>query len=135
MKIEIGSRIYYESAAGAIVGVVKNIVLDKNAAGETIPWMIIHALSGERQAPKFRNGTVRALRMKDRGANVSGKSCPQRIPEYDVSGSSYIGCLPAPQGNPPLSTIIPPRHAPCPPTHLVNDETTMSHPCSNGLQR
>ncbi len=46
MKIEIGSRIYYESAAGAIVGVVKNIVLDKNAAGETIPWMIIQPKRG-----------------------------------------------------------------------------------------
>jgi hypothetical protein len=38
-----------------------------------------HALSGDKQPPRFRNGTVRARRMNESGANSSGKSCPQRI--------------------------------------------------------
>ena len=91
--------------------------------------------SRERHAPKLRSGTVRALKMNDNGCNASGRSCPHRIPLYEVSGSSYNGCFPPPQLNPPLSTMIPPRPAPWPPTHLVNEETTISAPCSKGLHK
>ena len=41
MKIEIGSKIRWVSAAGTLEGTIRNIKLDLNAAGETIPWMTI----------------------------------------------------------------------------------------------
>lgn len=41
MKIEVGNKIRYVSAAGTLTGVIKNIVLDLNAAGQTIPWVDI----------------------------------------------------------------------------------------------
>jgi hypothetical protein len=41
MKLEIGSKISWVSAAGNLKGTVDNIVLDLNAANETVPWIII----------------------------------------------------------------------------------------------
>lgn len=41
MKIKIGDNIGWMSAAGYWTGTVSNIVLDLNAAGETIPWIDI----------------------------------------------------------------------------------------------
>ena len=41
MKIKIGDKVTWSSAAGQLVGSVTNIVLDLNAANETIPWMDI----------------------------------------------------------------------------------------------
>ncbi len=41
MKIKIGDKVTWSSAAGQLVGNVTNIVLDLNAANETIPWMDI----------------------------------------------------------------------------------------------
>lgn len=39
MKLEIGSKIAWYSAAGFLAGKIKNIVLSENAAGDTIPWI------------------------------------------------------------------------------------------------
>ena len=39
MKLEIGSKITWHSAAGFLAGTIKNIVLSENSAGETIPWI------------------------------------------------------------------------------------------------
>ena len=47
MRINIGDSIKWVSAAGVLTGTVKNIKLDLNAAGETIPWMIIQDIVGE----------------------------------------------------------------------------------------
>ena len=41
MKIKIGDKVTWSSAAGNLKGQVSNIVLDLNAANETIPWMDI----------------------------------------------------------------------------------------------
>lgn len=41
MKIEIGNKIKWLSAAGVLEGTVRGIKLDLNAAGETIPWMML----------------------------------------------------------------------------------------------
>lgn len=41
MKLEIGSKISWVSAAGNLKGTVDNIVLDLNAANETVPWIMI----------------------------------------------------------------------------------------------
>lgn len=39
MKLEIGNRIIWTSAAGVLVGEIYNIVLAPNAANKTIPWI------------------------------------------------------------------------------------------------
>lgn len=41
MKIENGTKIEWTSRAGVLTGVVTDIVLDLNAAGETIPWLMV----------------------------------------------------------------------------------------------
>lgn len=41
MKIQKGDVIKYHSAAGHLTAQVKGIVLDLNAAGETIPWLVL----------------------------------------------------------------------------------------------
>ena len=39
MKLEIGNRITWVSAAGKLRGTIKNIVLSKNAADKVVPWI------------------------------------------------------------------------------------------------
>jgi hypothetical protein len=57
MKIEIGSKIRYSSAAGVLTAVVDNIVLDLNAANQTIPWLDLAIIKvGEKIVP-MRKGT------------------------------------------------------------------------------
>jgi hypothetical protein len=41
MNLKIGSKISWVSAAGKLTGEIYNIVLDLNAAGQTIPWIDI----------------------------------------------------------------------------------------------
>ena len=41
MNLKIGSKITWVSAAGKLTGEIYNIVLDLNAAGQTIPWIDI----------------------------------------------------------------------------------------------
>lgn len=41
MKLKIGSRISWVSAAGSLSGEIYNIVLDLNGAKQTIPWIDI----------------------------------------------------------------------------------------------
>ena len=41
MKLEIGSKITWVSAAGKLHGEITNIVLSLNAAGQTVPWIDI----------------------------------------------------------------------------------------------
>jgi hypothetical protein len=41
MKIQIGNKIRYSSAAGVLTGTISNIVLSENAANQTIPWVDI----------------------------------------------------------------------------------------------
>ena len=40
-SIKIGNKIGWTSAAGYNEGIVKNIVIAKNAAGDLIPWLDI----------------------------------------------------------------------------------------------
>ena len=39
MKLEIGNKITWVSAAGKLHGEITNIVLSLNAAGQTVPWI------------------------------------------------------------------------------------------------
>lgn len=39
MKLEIGTKITWVSAAGKLHGTIKNIVLSKNAADKIVPWI------------------------------------------------------------------------------------------------
>jgi hypothetical protein len=39
MKLEIGNKITWVSAAGKLHGTIKNIVLSKNAADKVVPWI------------------------------------------------------------------------------------------------
>jgi hypothetical protein len=39
MKLEIGTKITWVSAAGRLTGTIKNIVLAKNAADKVVPWI------------------------------------------------------------------------------------------------
>lgn len=41
MKLAIGNKITWVSAAGVLTGEIYNIVLDLNGAGKTIPWIDI----------------------------------------------------------------------------------------------
>jgi hypothetical protein len=41
MNLEINSRITWNSAAGQLLGTVKNITLSKNAADQVVPWIDI----------------------------------------------------------------------------------------------
>jgi len=41
MKLKIGDKISWISAAGNLTGTIYNIVLDLNAAQKTIPWIDI----------------------------------------------------------------------------------------------
>lgn len=41
MKLEIGSKISWLCAAGNLKGTVERIVLDLNAANQTVPWLMI----------------------------------------------------------------------------------------------
>lgn len=41
MKLKIGDKISWVSAAGKLTGTIYNIVLDLNAAEKTIPWIDI----------------------------------------------------------------------------------------------
>ena len=41
MKLEIGSKISWKCAFGDLKGVVSAIVLDLNAANQTVPWIVI----------------------------------------------------------------------------------------------
>ena len=50
MKIQIGNTVKWECALGSLTGVVETIVMDKNAANKTIPWLLIARENG----PKVR---------------------------------------------------------------------------------
>ena len=41
MRIDIGTMITWESAAGKLEGSVLDIRLDLNAAGTVVPWMVV----------------------------------------------------------------------------------------------
>ena len=41
MRLAIGNKVRWESAAGVKRGTVRKIVLDLNAAGDTVPWITI----------------------------------------------------------------------------------------------
>ena len=41
MKLKIGDRVTWSSAAGHLEGTVANIVLSENAKYETVPWIDI----------------------------------------------------------------------------------------------
>jgi len=39
MKLNIGDKITWASAAGKLTGTIKNIALSENAAEKTVPWI------------------------------------------------------------------------------------------------
>lgn len=41
MKLQINNNVTWSSAAGQLSGVITNITLDLNAAGNVVPWMYI----------------------------------------------------------------------------------------------
>jgi len=41
MKLTIGDRVSWSSAAGHLDGVIVNIVLSENGKGDTVPWIDI----------------------------------------------------------------------------------------------
>lgn len=41
MKLEIGTKITWVSAAGRLSGTITNIRLSENGAGQTVPWITI----------------------------------------------------------------------------------------------
>lgn len=47
MKLQVGNTIKWVSAAGKLTGVVKGIKLDLNAAGQTIPWILVQDIVSE----------------------------------------------------------------------------------------
>ena len=57
MKIEIGNKIKWVSAAGTLTGTIKNIMLNLNAANQTIPWMDITGITNE-SGEKYSNNRM-----------------------------------------------------------------------------
>lgn len=47
MKIEIGNTLKWVARAGTLTGKVTNINLDLNAAGETIPWLLVQGITDQ----------------------------------------------------------------------------------------
>ena len=45
MKLTTGDRVTWHSAAGHLEGCVQRIDLDLNAAGDTIPWIVVDNVS------------------------------------------------------------------------------------------
>lgn len=45
MKLEIGTKIKWVSAAGKLTGEIVNIVLSLNAAGKVVPWIDIRPMN------------------------------------------------------------------------------------------
>lgn len=41
MKLQINNKVTWSSAAGQLSGVITNIALDLNAAGNVVPWIYI----------------------------------------------------------------------------------------------
>lgn len=48
MRIQVGNKIRYSSAAGVLTATVHRIDLDLNAADQTIPWMTLHEVCVEK---------------------------------------------------------------------------------------
>lgn len=46
MKLEIGNLVSWECAAGKLKGTISKIVLDLNAANQTVPWIMINTDRG-----------------------------------------------------------------------------------------
>jgi len=64
MKLEIGNRITWVSAAGRLVGEITNVVLDLNAAGDTVPWIDIRSQSGGRTRLCATNSNLRIMQVQ-----------------------------------------------------------------------
>lgn len=47
MKINIGDTLKWVAKAGTLTGKVTNINLDVNAAGETIPWLLVKEVTDQ----------------------------------------------------------------------------------------
>lgn len=47
MKINIGDTLKWVSRAGTLTGKVNNINLDLNAAGDTIPWLLVQEITDQ----------------------------------------------------------------------------------------
>jgi hypothetical protein len=47
MKIKIGDTLRWVAKAGTLTGKVTNINLDLNAAGKTIPWLLVQEIEDE----------------------------------------------------------------------------------------
>jgi hypothetical protein len=66
MKMEIGNKIRWKSAAGVVTGVVKSIKLDMNAAKEVCPWILVEDVEnwvGMTQSNVMLNGNDGYLKM------------------------------------------------------------------------
>jgi hypothetical protein len=46
MKLEIGNKISWICALGNLKGTIERIVLDLNAANQTVPWLIVNTDAG-----------------------------------------------------------------------------------------
>ena len=47
MKIKTGQTVRWVAKAGTLTGRVKNIRLDLNAAGDTIPWLTVDGITNQ----------------------------------------------------------------------------------------
>jgi hypothetical protein len=66
MKMEIGNKIRWKSAAGVLTGVVKSIKLDMNAAKQVCPWILVEDVEnwvGMTQSNVMLNGNDGYLKM------------------------------------------------------------------------
>jgi len=48
-SVLVGDRVRYESAAGTIRGEVSDVVYDKNACGDVVPWVVVRYIKNNRE--------------------------------------------------------------------------------------
>jgi len=85
MNINIGDIIRWRSAAGCLTGTVTKIKLSNNAAGETIPWMLVEDVEnwiGMSESNVMLPGTDNYLKMMKVEVLVNQDNLWARDEEY-----------------------------------------------------
>ena len=70
MKLEIGTRVRWESAAGVLRGTITNITLSPSASGAVTPWIDIKT-DGSRGSTRLcaLDSNLKAMRVSEVGAD------------------------------------------------------------------
>ncbi|CAB5214860.1 hypothetical protein UFOVP190_293 [uncultured Caudovirales phage] len=81
MKLEIGTRVRWESAAGVLRGTITNITLSPSASGAVTPWIDIKVAS-KRNSHSVRlcalDSNLKAMRVSEVGVEATPATYVER---------------------------------------------------------